>query len=310
MPALTASIADAEPDTPTATDGRGTHPVSQPHAMACMEIWGGNVAASTAVSTPGIDAFVYSRPYHSHEGGGDIHYVSLCSAGKIGRFVVADVAGHGAEVAGIAQRLRSLMRRHINAVDQARFARALNEAFSRGDTSSGRFATAILATYWAPTDHLVVCNAGHPRPLWYKARERRWVLMDEEGALPAGARDTGIRNLPLGVIDPTDYTQAAYKLDPGDIVVLYTDSIIEAKAPGGELLGEEGLLGVARSLDPSRPDEFVPRLLDAAGRHRAGAEADDDVTILVLHHNAAEPPAYSLGEKVATLGRMLGLSAV
>jgi len=280
---------------------------TEPHAMACMEIWGGNIAASTAVSTPGIDAFVYSKPYQASEGGGDIHYLSLCSAGKIGRFVVADVSGHGEEVSELAQRLRGLMRKHINTPDQTRFARALNEAFAGDGDAGGRFATAILATYWTPSDHLIVCNAGHPRPLWYKAKEQRWTLMDDEGALTDGAEGTGIRNLPLGVIDPTDYTQAAYKLAPGDTVILYTDSLTEAKALNGDMLGEEGLLRLARSLDASHSSDLVPRLLDAVDRHRGGAEADDDVTLLVLHHNAAEPPAYSLGEKVATLGRMMGL---
>jgi serine phosphatase RsbU (regulator of sigma subunit) len=278
------------------------------HAMVCMEIWGGNVSTTNAVSTPGIDAYVYSQPYENNDSGGDIHYVSLCSAGKIARFAVADVSGHGAEVSDLAQRLRTMMRKHINTPDQARFAADLNGAFA-AESQAGRFATAVLATYWTPTDHLIVCNAGHPRPLWYRASEKRWVLMDESAGLRAEqADDTAIRNLPLGVIDPTEYTQSAYPLEPGDLVLLYTDSLSEASSPDGTLLGEDGLIRLCDSLDPTRPNLFIPALLQSVQAHRGGRAPDDDVTALLLHHNAAEPPKYSLLERAAMVGRMIGLT--
>ncbi len=281
------------------------------HGMSCMEIWGGNVSAETGVSTPGIDAYVFSRPHAGSVGGGDIHYVSLCAAGRIARFALADVSGHGGEVSDLAVELRGLMRRHINTPDQARFARDLNEAFSRSavreSIGGGRFATAILATYWTPTDHLIVCNAGHPRPLWYRASERRWVVMREEAGLGPGAgEETGIRNLPLGVIDPTDYTQWAYGLERGDLVVMMTDALTEATSPSGEMLGEEGVMGLCEGLDAGRPEGFIEGLLRAVRAFRGGGELEDDVTVLLLHHNGAEPPKYSLKERVAMVGRMLG----
>lgn len=278
------------------------------HDLACMEIWGGNTHSNTAVSTPGIDAFVYRQPYGGAEGGGDIHYVSLCAAGKIARFVVADVSGHGEEVADLAARLRTMMRKNINTIDQTRFARAVNEAFStEGD--AGRFATALLASYWAPSDHLIVCNAGHPRPLWYRAAEKRWELMVASSADSGELdRSTGLSNLPLGIIDPTDYTQEAFKLGRGDIVLVYTDSLTEARNASGEMLGEAGLLRVAAGLDASNPAELVPSLLDAVSGYRgAGVPSDDDVTVLALHHNASPTPAYSVWERLEMLGRMAGL---
>ncbi|MFM9958678.1 MAG: PP2C family protein-serine/threonine phosphatase [Phycisphaerales bacterium] len=283
------------------------------HGMACMEIWGGNVATEQAVSTPGIDAYVYSKPYAGSEGGGDIHYVSLCSAGKIARFAVADVAGHGAEVSELAIRLRGMMRRYINTPDQARFASELNAAFGgESQAGGGRFATALLATYWAPTDHLIICNAGHPRPLWYRASERRWTLMTEESGLRADhaggwSDDIGIRNLPLGILDPTDYTQSAFPLAKGDLVLIYTDSLTEATAPTGEMLGETGLLNLCAELDATRPEGFIEALLERVKHFRAAADSDDDVTALLLHHNAADVPRYSLAARAGMVLRMLGL---
>ncbi|MBI4579150.1 MAG: hypothetical protein HY718_05565, partial [Planctomycetes bacterium] len=96
--------------------------------LHCMEIWGGNGAQDSAISVPGLDAFVCSQPQPGHRTGGDIHYVSMCGSGRISRFVVADVSGHGEQVDDLATTLRTLIRRHINTLNQARYARTLNEA--------------------------------------------------------------------------------------------------------------------------------------------------------------------------------------
>ena len=91
--------------------------------LSCMEIWGGTKRTDELISVPGIDAWVSSEPYRDQAYGGDIHYVSSCGQGMVTRFSVVDVAGHGAEVGPLAHRMRRLMRKHINKLDQTRFAR-------------------------------------------------------------------------------------------------------------------------------------------------------------------------------------------
>ena len=66
---------------------------AEKHLLQCMEIWGGNRAVENAVSVHGIDAWVLSEPHGGGERGGDVHYVSMCGAGKISRFALADVSG-------------------------------------------------------------------------------------------------------------------------------------------------------------------------------------------------------------------------
>ncbi len=64
-------------------------------------------------------------------------------------------------------------------------------------------------------------------------------------------RATAVANLPLGVIAPTDYVQFAVKLSKGDLVLIYSDSLIESKNSEGISLSEKGLLergSVARLL--------------------------------------------------------------
>jgi phosphoserine phosphatase RsbU/P len=268
------------------------------HTMHCMEIRGGNQAVEEAVAMPGLDAWVYSQPHQGASSGGDVHYLSLCGGGMITRLIVADVSGHGATVAEFSASLRTLMRKNINTKSQTRLVRALNRQFAEM-AQSRRFATAIVATYLATKRQLTVCNAGHPRPLWYRAATGQWSLLDQSIS-QAG-------NLPLGIDDETAYHQSAVMLGKGDLVVFYTDALTEAADLSGGLLGEEGLLALARGIDPSNSRGIGPALLECVERHRGGRPADDDATLLTLAHNGDGPRRLSLGEKLDVYAKFFGL---
>jgi serine phosphatase RsbU (regulator of sigma subunit) len=281
----------------------------EPREIACMEVWGGNGPTRTSVSVPGNDVSVAAEPWRGGGAGGDIYYMSNCMAGIITRFVLADVAGHGEGTDELARSLRRMMRKHINTADQSRFARALNREFGEASTL-GRFATALIATYFAPSDHLIVCNAGHPSPLWYRAAERRWMLM---GPMSAGARmaqsaeQIGVPNLPLGIIEPTSYAQFAVRLEPGDAVVMYTDALMEAKAGAGTQLGEAGLLGLAADAGLEHSADMAGRLLELVRAETDGQHLDDDATVLAIRHHGGDPPRISAGQRMRALGRLIGL---
>jgi serine phosphatase RsbU (regulator of sigma subunit) len=276
--------------------------------MQCLEIWGGTRAADEAVSVHGMDVYVFSEPHRGEAAGGDIYLASMCNAGNVARFVLADVAGHGEAVSELAESLRGLMRKHVATVDQTQLTRALNAEFASVSTA-GRFATAVLATYFAPTDHLIVVNAGHPPPLWYRVEAGAWNLLepDAPGSIrDSGAAGIGVTNLPLGIIEPTDYRQFAVHLARGDLVVLYTDSLIEATNPDGDQLGLGGLLELVRSVDVANLGEISGSIRQALRRFRGGAPSDDDLTLLVLHHNAADPQPMPADEQERMLGKMMG----
>ena len=258
---------------------------SEPHTMQCLEVWGGNEAVDHGVVMPGLDAWLYSRPFEGQSAGGDLHYVSSCAAGMVTRVLVADVSGHGETVAEMARELRRLMRRYVNFVDQTRFVRGLNEQFG-ALSEAGGFATAVVATYLALEDMLTVSNAGHPGPLLLRGRSGEWSLLsaaDDEA-------EEGPTNVPLGVAEPTRYDQFDLKFATGDMLVLYTDSLIEAKGADGRMLGTAGLLRLVEGLDASDPGRFLRDLLDAAGEEVGRAESDD-VTVLILRANALKPRA-------------------
>ncbi len=285
---------------------------AESHRLQCLEIWGGTTAVDEAVSVHGLDLYVFSRPFRDDVSGGDVYLVSMCGAGNIARIMLADVAGHGMVESSLGRSLRRLMRKHITTADQTQLARELNGEFTRRSTE-GRFATAVLATYFAPTDHLIVVNAGHPPPLWYRSDRETWELLEAPRPETHETADTiqvGVSNLPLGIIEPTPYAQFAVPLEPDDLIVFYTDALIEARDLEGELLGTSGLLDLVRSMDTSAFEMLSGSIRNALEALRGGESADDDLTVLVLHHNAADPPRLSIGERLRVLGRMMGVGRI
>lgn len=274
-----------------------------PHTMECMEVWGGNEAAESAVSMPGLDVFIYSRPYGGSRSGGDVHYVSRCGTGRIARLLVADVSGHGAAVSDIAVKLRNLMRRFVNFLDQSRFVESLNREFA-GSTEGGNFATAVVGTFWAPTRYLVTCNAGHPPPLHFRASTGKWEYLDPESV---SGGESGPANLPLGIIEPTRYDPHGARLDPGDMVLIYTDSLIEARSVNGELLGGERLLELLNTIGRVAPIEVSARVRAGIDTWTGGASPDDDITMLLLHSTGAAMPRRTFRESVNAAWLFAGL---
>ena len=239
----------------------------EPQALHCMEIWGGIEPVESSVRTPGLDLWVYSRPFEGDEQGGDVHYVTLCGGGVTTRIVVADVSGHGSSVAEFSSTLRTLLRKHINHKSQRQLIERLNQEFAEMSRLR-RFATAVVATYLTSTDELSISNAGHPRPLHYRAADGTWSVL-----VPKSEATGRLANLPLGLDDETHYGAARVKLGRDDLVIFYTDALIEAADGAGQLLGESGLLDVARRLDTSgsSPSSIGTSLLGAVARHRGDA---------------------------------------
>ncbi len=266
--------------------------------MQCMEVWGGNQAVDCGVVMSGLDAWLYSRPLHA-ERGGDVHYVSSCATGKITRMLVADVSGHGAAVADTASRLRLLMRQHVNRVDQSRFVAAINREFL-ALPGHGGFATSVVGTFFAPTNRLVLSNAGHPPPLLYRKRENAWSFVE-----PPVPQADAAGDIPLGILEESPYGERDVQLRVGDLVLCYTDSLIEARDEAGRLLGREGLLPIVQKLDASKPEALIAALLEAIGARNPSNLDGDDVTVLVFRPNGMFPRP-PLSRSLAAPFRLMG----
>ena len=249
--------------------------------LQCMELRGGNGLVEEAFAMPGLDVWVLSRPYHQASGGGDVHYVSTCATGRIARVLVADVSGHGADVSKVAWMLRDLMEKYVNFLDQRRFFRAMNRRFAEL-AHGGQFATAVVATYFAPTYTLSVSNAGHPPPLIWCAATGRWSFLEQAAESPEARRG---KNLPLGVIDAARYDRFDRTLERGDLVLVYTDSLSESRGTDGELLSMDGLLRVAEGIDGGIPGRVIPAFVAALEKLSSRNLLEDDVTLLLFRSN-------------------------
>jgi len=257
--------------------------MSSSEMMQCMEVWGGNQSCDRSLQTPGLDLWIYNRPYDDAESGGDVYYVSSCASGRITRLLVADVSGHGTEVSNIANRLRQLMRKYINVISQKRFVGAMNAEFS--DQTEGMFATAVALTFFAPTRRLGVSNAGHPAPFLRKAGKSEWKLVNDS---QAKASDPA---LPLGIVDSTIYGQSDIRFEAGDCLLLHTDSLSEAHDADGKILGTAGLLERLNRIPIEQPAEtLISKLLDSLSAENSDNLEDDDVTVVLARANGKNVP--------------------
>lgn len=246
--------------------------------MQCMEVWGGNRATWSQFSVPGLDLWVYSQPFRSSEGGGDVYYLSSCASGRITRLLLSDVSGHGATVAPIAVALRDLMRQNINFIDQTRLVVALNSQFE-SISACGLFATALVCTYFSPTRTLSVCNAGHPLPLFHSKSAGRWQPC-------VGEADVATQqNLPIGIIDDGTYRSSRMKLQVNDMLMAYTDSLSEAVGTDGRLLGAEGICRLLNSMPLLSPELLIPALVDKLRELHPGNLTTDDTSVMLLRAN-------------------------
>ena len=124
-------------------------------------------------------------------------------------------------------------------------------------------------------------NAGHPPAFRYRANRGEWAWFEPHRAEEA----VGVRGTPLGLLPNVSYDRMIVKPGPGDLIVLYSDGVSEATTPAGKELGRDGLMTLARALDPTSAETFGMQLVEAVSQFRGGSVPEDDETIIVLRTN-------------------------
>ena len=258
--------------------------INEVSRLACLQIRGGNDLAVHSADLPGLAGWVSCQPLRPSPRGGDLYYMSTCSQGVVARVVVADVAGHGEAVGAAADRLGDALRHHAEHWDQTMLIQHLNDTFL-ADAQRTQFATAFLASYYAESGELLFTNAGHVPPLWYRRADEEWDFLHE-----ATPQTKEIVDLPLGMIAGTTYSQTAVQLEPGDLLLLYTDGISEARDESGAQLGFDRLLSIARNLPVDSAVAAGQALIAATAQFRGTVPPADDQTVVALQrrvHGAA-----------------------
>ena len=182
---------------------------------------------------------------------------------------VADVAGKG--VHGMMH--VSMMQSHLRAAGRegmgpAEIAERVNHGVYDAMQPSS-FASAVILQLHLPSGRLTYTNCGHPYPL----------------LLRGGSIDDTLHintNTPVvGVTHTPHYRELSTHMQPGDVLVLTTDGVQEARVPGGEMFGEDGLLRTLSDMQGASAQAIATTILQAIREH-SGGELRDDAVIAVL----------------------------
>ena len=199
-------------------------------------------------------------------GGDFFDYIDLPD-GTFG-VAVADVAGKGAPAALLTAVLQGVFASQASSGSTpANTLSRVNQALIRRSVES-RFATALYAVI-GQDGRLTYCNAGHNPPLLL--RKNDVVRLDKGGLI-------------LGLFEHATFEEETIRLEPGDLLVAFSDGVTEAMSATGEEYGEPRLLEcVEANRDKSVPD-VLDCILTSVRAFTAGAVQSDDVTALVVRY--------------------------
>lgn len=251
--------------------------MAQPRRLDCAETWAGNEGAASLVELPGLAAWVHSIPAGAEDAGGDVHYVSVCPSCIVSRVALADVSGHGRAVAALSDTLRTLMEKYLTELEPTGLMRDLNAAVQT-ELDGVHYATMVAAGFHGRRGLLVLSNAGHPPPFWHRTKRDEWAWFDADSE----RQSPGVIGTPLGLLPDASYSRTIIRPEPGDLIVLYSDGVSEARDPSGEELGRDRLMEMARGLNSTGAEQFGTQLAQAVRAFRGGAPPEDDETIIVV----------------------------
>jgi sigma-B regulation protein RsbU (phosphoserine phosphatase) len=207
-------------------------------------------------------------------GGDFIDYFSLPDGAFA--FVLGDVAGKGPAAALLAAMIQGIFTANAyRCGTPAMQIGEVNDALVRRGLDS-RFATAVYAVL-APDGRLTYCNAGHNPPLLL--RESATQRLETGGTV-------------VGLIKETTFAEQTIQLEPGDVLVTFSDGITEARDADGEEFGEERLLTWLNAHRELAPADLLQTLFETIRHFTAAGTQSDDLTVLVLSYSS-RPSAQS-----------------
>jgi serine phosphatase RsbU (regulator of sigma subunit)/anti-sigma regulatory factor (Ser/Thr protein kinase) len=238
---------------------------------------------------------VYYQPARAV--GGDFYDFIHLKDGRLG-LIIGDVTDKGVPAAIVMATTRSVMRSTAEQLSEP------GEVLERAnnllcpDIPENMFVTCLYAILDPLTGRLEFANAGHDLP--YRS-------------FAGGVGELRARGMPLGLMPGMKYEQKEVVIQPGDSVLFYSDGLVEAHNPHGEMFGFPRLKElVSQHKGDAGLIEFL--LGELEGFTSTGWEQEDDVTFLTLHRaegcvdNDTESSGSDTGERWKTLGEFSILS--
>jgi sigma-B regulation protein RsbU (phosphoserine phosphatase) len=222
---------------------------------------------------PGVELEAICRPARMVSG--DYYDFIRIDADRLA-IAVADISGKGISaallMANVQAALRSDVLRHRAppeakpaAISTAEIISHLNRHLYR-NTSDERYATFFFAVYDAGKRRLVYTNGGHLPPLYISGSR---VERLETGGMV------------VGLFDDVPFEQGIVEIDPGGLLIAYSDGLIEPENVYGEEFGTERLIEIAMRHRQDSPHVIAEAMMRAAEEWSATPELSDDMTVIV-----------------------------
>ncbi len=227
---------------------------------------------ATPPQIPGVDMAFATRAANTVAG--DYYDAFLRSAGSEESknrllLIVADVAGKSVPAALLMETLQASLRTlSVQPASPLELIEGLNRYACEQNLGRQRFTTAFLAELEPATGLLTYVNAGHNWP----------VLRRGSGAIER--LETG--GLPLGIIASGHYECGRMTMKPGDLLLVFTDGLIEAENDKEEEYGEARMLGTAFGFSGGSAADLIQRLMASVEAFAGLAPQHDDITCLVM----------------------------
>jgi sigma-B regulation protein RsbU (phosphoserine phosphatase) len=206
---------------------------------------------------------------------GDYYDVGPLADGRVG-VLIADVSGKGAAAAVLMAVLRSIVHDELDIAKVTGPASLLDYADAHlralGLVQRRAFITVFCGILDPASGQFIYSCAGHYPPRILRAQDRSITSLD------------GAQAVPLGILDePTPHTENVTVLMPGDLALLYTDGIVEARSPSGEFFGLERLDQLLSTIPaPPTPDAAVQAIAKAVAKFERDSVPADDQTLVAV----------------------------
>jgi sigma-B regulation protein RsbU (phosphoserine phosphatase) len=218
---------------------------------------------------PAIEGLKMAVHYEtSRYAGGDYYDIVALANGRWG-FLMADAEGHSAPAAVMMAMTCALFRSCSTCEEEAKqMLSFINENLCKVNKES--FVTAIYADYDPRSRTFRISRAGHPMPIVYRSAERKAMGVSCPGVFAMGVE-------PFPPVPVTEIT-----LEPGDLLLLYTDGVTELFDEAGEPYGEKRLLEQFQAVAADDPERILKEINDNLARFAGDHPVDDDQTMLVI----------------------------
>ena len=216
---------------------------------------------------PAVPALEYAGHCRPASGvGGDYYDFLALANGRLG-LAIGDISGKGIPAALLMASLQASVRgQSLSAGENIAGLLANVNRLVFDASPSSRYATFFYAQFDPGTRRLIFTNGGHNPPMLLRGDE---VIRLEIGGPP------------VGLFRPAEYEQAEIQLEPGDLLLLYTDGMSEAENPAEDEWGEDAMIDAARACSGQAPLLMIQQILAAADTFAAGAPQHDDMTLVV-----------------------------